>query len=88
MFIVRQYRPCACIAPLFIVLSMHSYICIVAPHLGTLDVRRVDVKRAVWSRTTRRRSGVSPEGGRTAEATEDLAQWSEGPKALQKLTLT
>ena len=38
----------------FIALSMHSYICIVAPHLGTLDVRRVDVKHAVWSRTTRR----------------------------------
>ena len=54
MFIVTQYRPCACIAPLFITLSMHSYICIVAPHLGTLDVRRVDVKHAVWSRTTRR----------------------------------
>ena len=48
----------------------------------------VDMKYAVWSQTTRRRSGVSPEGGRTAEATEDLAQWSEGPKALQKLTLT
>ena len=26
---------------------MHLYICIVAPHLGTLDVQRVDVKYAV-----------------------------------------
>ena len=46
--------------------SMHSYICIVAPHLGTLDVQRMDVKHTVIGAEPQ--DGVrwtSPENGRT-----------------------
>jgi len=68
---------------------MHLYKCIVAPHLGTLDVQRLDVKHTVLGPNSKTVfSGYLQKMEGPAEATEDPAQWSEGPKALIALTLT
>ena len=67
---------------------MHLYICIVAPHLGTLDVQRLDVKHAMLGANRKTVFGghlQKMEG--PAEATEDPAQWLEEPKVLLVLTL-
>ena len=68
---------------------MYLCICIVSPHLGKLDVPRLDVKHAVLGPNHKTVFGghlQKMEG--PAEATEDPAQWLEGPKALLVLTLT
>jgi len=60
---------------------MHLYICIVAPHLGTLDVQRVDVKHVVLELNYKMVFGEhfqKMEG--PAEATEDPAQGRKGPR--------
>ena len=60
---------------------MHLYICIVAPHLGTLDVQRMGVKHAVLEPTHKTVFGghlQKMEG--PAEATEDPAQGRKGPR--------
>ena len=68
---------------------MHLYICIIAPHLGTLDVQRLDVKHAVLGPNHKTVFGGHLQKMKElGEATEDPAQWSEGPKALRVLTLT
>ena len=68
---------------------MHSYICIVAPHLGMLDVQRLGMKHAVLGPNHKTVfSGHLQKMEGPAEATEDSVQWSEGPKALIALTLT
>ena len=68
---------------------MHSYIRIVALRLGTLVVQRGGVQHAVLEKNHKTVFGghlQKMEG--PAEAIEDPAQWSEGPKALIALTLT
>ena len=68
---------------------MHLYICIIAPHLGTLYVQHLDVEHVVLGPNHKTVFGghlQKMEG--PGEATEDLAQWLEGPKALLVLTLT
>ena len=68
---------------------MHLYICIIAPHLGTLDVQYLDVKHAVLGPNQKTVfGGPLQKIEEPGEATEDPAQWSEGPKALLVLTLT
>ena len=60
---------------------MHLYICIVAPHLGTLDVQCVDVKHAVLEPNHKAVLGghiQKMEG--PAEAIEDPAQGRKGPR--------
>ena len=80
MFIVRQCRPCACIAPLFIALSMHSYICIVASRVDALDVQCVNVKHAMLEPNHKTVFGgyLKKMEGPT-EATEDPAQGRKDP---------
>ena len=60
---------------------MHLYICIVAPHLGTLDVQCVDVKHAMLEPNHKTVFGghIQTMGG-PAGATEDPAQGSKGPR--------
>ena len=68
---------------------MHSYINIVAFHLDTLDMQNMDVQHAVLEPNHKTVFGghlQKMEG--PGEATEDPAQWLEGPKALLVLTLT
>ena len=60
---------------------MHLCICIVAPHLGTLDVQRVDVKHAVLEPNHNTMFGghlQKKEG--PAKVTEDPAQGRKGPR--------
>ena len=68
---------------------MHLYICIVAPHLGTLDVQRTDVKHAVMEpnyKTVIEPNYKTVFGGYLkkmegpTEATEDPAQGRKGPR--------
>ena len=60
---------------------MHSYISIVASHLGTIDVQRVDVKHVLTEPNHK-----TVLGGRIlkrkgpAGATEDPAQSQKGPR--------
>ena len=65
---------------------MHLYICIIAPHSGTLDVQCVHAVLKSNHKTVFGGHLQKMEG--PAEATEDPAQWSEGPNALLVLTLT
>ena len=59
---------------------MHLYICIVAPHLGTLDIR-VDVKHVVLELNHKTVfSGHLQKMEEPAEATEDPAQGRKGPR--------
>ena len=60
---------------------MHLYICIVAPHLGTLDVQRMGVKHAMWELNHKTVFGghIQTMGG-PAGATEDPAQGRKGPR--------
>ena len=60
-----------------------------ASHVDALDVQYVNVKHAMLEPNPKTVFGgciLKREG--PAGATEDPAQWSEGPKALLKLTLT
>ena len=60
---------------------MNLWICIVAPHLGTLDVQRVDVKHVVLEPNHKTVFGghlQKMEG--PAEATEDPTQGRKGPR--------
>ena len=60
---------------------MHLCICIVAPHLGKLDVQRVNVKHAVLEPNLKTVFGghlQKMEG--PAEATEDPTQGRKGPR--------
>ena len=60
---------------------MHLYICIIAPHLGTLDVQRLDVKHAMLGANRKMVFGghlQKMEG--SAEATEDPGQGRKGPR--------
>ena len=60
---------------------MHLYICIVASHLGTLDVQRVDVKHAVLEPNYKMVFGGHIQTMRgPAGATEDPAQGQKGPR--------
>ena len=60
---------------------MHLYICIVAPHLGTLDVQRADVKHVVMEPNYKTVFGgyLEKMEGPT-EAPEDPAQGRKGPR--------
>ena len=60
---------------------MHLYICIVAPHLGTLDVQRVDVKHTVLEPNHKTVFGghLQKMGG-PARAAGDPAQGRKGPR--------
>ena len=54
-----------------VVFFLSSCPCIVASHLGTLDVRRVDLKGKV---------GAEPEDGVTVDADADASRrWTDGP---------
>ena len=75
---------CACPACPFCCIvyctSMHSNICIGASHLGTLDVRRVNVKHVLTEPNHKTVLGgriLKREG--PVEATEDPAQGRKGP---------
>ena len=60
---------------------MHSYISIVASHLGTLDVQRVDVKHVLTEPNHKTVLGgciLKKEG--PARATEGSAQSRKGPR--------
>jgi hypothetical protein len=60
---------------------MHLYICIVAPHLDSLDVQLVDVKHVVLEPNHKMVFGgylQKMEG--PAEATEDPVQGRKGPR--------
>ena len=66
---------------------MNLCICIIAPHLGTLDIQRVGVKHAVLEPNHKTVFGghlQKMEG--SAKATEDPSQWSEGPKAENNIS--
>ena len=66
---------------LFDTSSVHLYICIVAPHLGTLEVQHVNVKYAVLEPNHKTVFGghlQKMEG--TAKATDDPAQGRKGPR--------
>ena len=68
---------------------MHLYICIIAPHLGTLDVQYLDVKHAVLGPNQKTVFGghlQKMEG--PAEAIEDPAQSRKGPRPKIILALT
>ena len=66
---------------------MHSYIRIVALHLGTLAVQRGSVKGAVSEPDHKTVfGGYLQETEGPAEATEDPTQWSEGPKARNNIS--
>ena len=68
---------------------MHLYICIIAPHLGTLDVQHLDVKHAVLGPNHKTVFGghlQKMEG--SVEATEEPAQGRKGPRLKIILTLT
>ena len=52
-----------------VVFFLSSCPCIVASHLGTLDVRRVDLKGKV---------GAEPEDGVTVDA-DASRRWTDGP---------
>ena len=68
---------------------MHSYICIVALHLGTLAVQCGGVKGAVLEPDHKTVfGGHLQETEGPAEATEDLAQGRKGPRPKIILTLT
>ena len=68
---------------------MRLYICMIAPHLGTLYVQRLDVKHVVLGPNHKTVFGGHLQKMKgPAKVTEDSAQWSEGPKALKILTLT
>ena len=60
---------------------MHSYICIVAPHLGTLDVQCVDGKHVMLEPNHKVVFGghIQKMKGPT-EATEDQIQGRKGPR--------
>ena len=53
----------------YVVFFLSSCPCIVASHLGTLDVRRVDLKDKV---------GAEPEDGVTVDA-DASRRWKDGP---------
>ena len=60
---------------------MHSYICIVALHLGTLAVQRGGMKGAVLEPDHKTVfGGHLQETKGPAEATEDPAQGRKGPR--------
>ena len=75
------YLSYACLPCLFDASSMHSYISVVAFHLDTLDVQRVDVEhvltepnhKAVFGGLILKREGP-------AGATEDPTQGRKGPR--------
>ena len=60
---------------------MYLYICIVAPHLGTLDVQRTDVKHAVMEPNYKTVfGGYLKKMEAPTEATEDPAQGRKVPR--------
>ena len=66
---------------------MHLYICIITPHLGTLDIR-VDVKHVVLEPNNKTVfSGHLQKMEEPAEATEDPVQGRKGlrPKIILAL---
>ena len=68
---------------------MRLFICIIAPHLGTLYVQRLDVEHVVLGPNHKTVfGGHLQKMERFAEATEDPAQGRKGPRPKIILTLT